>query len=398
MLNLPASYWQAWVGYLGQHRRAVPAGLRLVVTGSEPVSPRAVSQWQALTPGCRLLIAYGTSETTITNTLFVPAADRSWADEERVPIGRALPNARVLVADPNGRALPPAALGELAVEGDCVALGYLGERELTAQRFLQTAGGGRRYLTGDLGRTRFDGQLELIGRLDDQIKLAGHRIEPGEIEAALRRQPGVAAATVALRALPDERSKLVAYVVATSEPVDINRLRTALLAELPEYLMPAAFMVLDSLPRSPVGKLDRSRLPAPPEAPEAPAAPPIEPSGAIEQLVADIWAETLTLPRSAISADSNFFGLGGDSILSLQVAWRLAAKGWPVSLGDLFAHQTVATLAAALPNGAAVDCGNVHDEHGDGVPLTRSRNGSWGSTAPTRSTTTSPSCSSSSRV
>ena len=373
VLNLPASYWHEWVGYLGQQGRGVPAGLRLVIAGSEPVSPRAVSQWQALAPACRLVTAYGTSETTITNALFVPEADRAWADrawaeEERVPIGRALPNTRMLAVDPTGRMLPPGALGELVVEGDCLAMGYRGEPELTGRRFLEGTGGRRRYLTGDLGRTRFDGQLELIGRLDDQIKLAGHRIEPAEIEAALLRQPGVAAATVVARAAPDGRSKLVAYLVASAESLDTGRLRTALLAEQPEYLVPAAFVVLDSLPRSAGGKLDRSLLPAPPEAPAVLSGP--APSGPIEQLVAAIWAKTLRIPASAISADSNFFDLGGDSILSLQVAWRLGARGWPVSLGDLFAHQTVGTLAAALPTVTPVAYAAVEEVAGGGVPLT----------------------------
>ena len=266
VLNLPASYWHEWVGYLGQQGRGVPAGLRLVIAGSEPVNPRAVSQWQALSPACRLLTAYGTSETTITNALFRPEPDRAWADEERVPIGRALPGTRILAIDPDGRMLPPGALGEIVIEGECLALGYRGEPELTGRRFVEGTGGRRRYLTGDLGRTRFDGQLELIGRLDDQIKLAGHRIEPGEVEAALLRQPGVAAATVVVRGAPDGRSKLVAYLVAGSEPLDTGRLRTALLAEQPEYLVPTAFVVLDGLPRSGGGKLDRSLLPAPPEA------------------------------------------------------------------------------------------------------------------------------------
>ena len=206
------------------------------------------------------------------------------------------------------------------------------------------------------------------GRLDDQIKLAGHRIEPAEIEAALLRLPGVAAATVVARAAPDGRSKLVAYLVASAPSLDTGRLRTALLAEQPEYLVPTAFVVLDSLPRSGGSKLDRSLLPAPPEAPAAQSGP--APAGPIEQLVAAIWAKTLRIPASAISADSNFFDLGGDSILSLQVAWRLGARGWAVSLGDLFAHQTVGTLAAALPTVTAVPYAAVEEEPGGAVPLT----------------------------
>ncbi|MGV8908143.1 MAG: amino acid adenylation domain-containing protein [Propionicimonas sp.] len=366
VLNLPASYWHAWVAVANQRADGggVPAGLRLVVVGSEPVHPQAVAWWHGLTR-CQLLCAYGTSETTITNAVFEPPREWPWHAHGRVPIGRALPTSRLLVVDPDGHEVPPGVQGELAVEGVCVADGYLGDPDLTARRFLTTPTG-RRYLTGDLARLTLFGAFEVLGRLDDQVKLAGHRIEPGEVEAALLRLPGVRAAAVAIRARADGRQLLVGYLVG-DPPAESAELRQQLLRQLPEHLVPSEFMSLVELPLTANGKLDRSRLPLPvAEPPAAPTGRAL--AGGVEWTVAHVWAEVLQLPLTSVSADSNFFQLGGDSILSLQVAWRLSAKGVHVSLAELFQYQSVGELAAAIeavaespgaPDGPASQAGSA---------------------------------------
>jgi amino acid adenylation domain-containing protein len=351
VLNLPASYWHEWVGSLAQRAgTTVPAGLRLVIVGSEPVNPHAVGRWHQLARHCRLLCAYGTTETTITNALYEPSPERDWAHEPRTPIGFSLPTGRLVVVDRGGRAVPPGVLGELAVEGECLATGYLDRPDLTAEQFVPGEDG-RRYLTGDRARIRFDGAVEVLGRLDDQLKLAGHRIEPGEVEAALARSPQVAAAAVGVSSAADGHPRLVGYLVPRpGERLDLGELRQRLQRELPEHLVPTAFVTLDALPRTPSGKLDRRQLPEPGPLPTLAAGPP--PSGPLEEAVAAVWAETLGIPEAVVSATSNFFELGGDSILSLQVAWRLGARGMPVTLADVFAHQTVADLARHLADGA----------------------------------------------
>lgn len=346
VLNLPASYWHAWVASLGHGTdgERVPDGLRLVVVGSEPVQPRAVARWHQLT-GCRLLCAYGTTETTITNALYEPPREWDWPAHDRVPIGHPLPTCRLLVVDPDGREVPPGVLGELAVEGICVADGYLGEAELTMSKF-RDGPTGRRYLTGDLGRRTLFGAFEVLGRRDDQLKLAGHRIEPGEVEAALLRLPGVRSAAVAVRARPDGHPRLIGYLVGERPLLDAADLRAQLRRQLPEHLVPAEFMALTDLPRTKNGKLDRSRLPLPTKAMPIQAGRAL--AGALEWAVARVWAEVLRVPLASVLADSNFFHLGGDSILSLQVAWRLGAEGIVVTLAELFEHQSVAELAAAI--------------------------------------------------
>jgi len=351
VLNLPASYWHAWVASLDERADGgVPEGLRLVVVGSEPVNPQVVARWHELTR-CRLLCAYGTTETTITNAVFEPPREWPWHAYDRVPIGDPLPTCRLLVVDPDGREVPAGVLGELVVEGVCVADGYLGDPEQTTRRFLE-APGGRRYLTGDLARRTLHGAFEVLGRLDDQLKLAGHRIEPGEVEAALLRLPGVRSAAVAIRARADGHPRLVGYLVGEPTIPGPAELRAILLRQLPEHLVPAEFMTLTDLPRTPNGKLDRSRLPLPT------TPPPADPTGRalvgpLERAVAQVWADVLRIPLTSISAESNFFHLGGDSILSLQVAWRLGGEGVTVSLADLFQHQSIAELAAAIEAGRA---------------------------------------------
>jgi amino acid adenylation domain-containing protein len=329
---------------------AAPA-LRWVVFGGEALDPRSLAPWVARfgETGPGLVNMYGITETTIHVTyrrLGRREIESGWGSVLGVPI----PDLSVSLLDAAGQPVPVGAVGEMYVGGAGVAAGYLDRPELTAERFVpDPAGGGERlYRTGDLGRFRADGELLYLGRIDHQVKIRGFRIELGEIESALGEHPGVAAAVVLAREdAPGER-RLVAYVVAPEGRVGpgIEELRSFLGARLPEYMVPAVFLVLPALPLTPNGKLDRRALPAPDGARPELGTGYVAPRTAAEEGLAAVWSQVLGVDRVGIH--DNFFTLGGDSILSLRVLSLAAERGLRLSLADLFRHQTVAELATLL--------------------------------------------------
>jgi non-ribosomal peptide synthase protein (TIGR01720 family) len=239
--------------------------------------------------------------------------------------------------------------GELFIGGEGVAAGYLGRHGLTAERFVpDPLRGGRMYRTGDRVRWTGEGQIEFLGRVDDQVKVRGFRVEPGEVQAALRAHPAVRDAVVVVRDDGPGDRRLVGYV-AGSDPDALQGadFRAFLRERLPDYMVPSAFVVLDALPLTPNGKLDARRLPAPDpsRANAAEAASTADaPRNRTEEILCDLWREVLQLDRVGIH--DNFFSLGGDSILSIQVIARAAQRGVRVTPGQMFIHQTVAELAA----------------------------------------------------
>ncbi|TWP50722.1 amino acid adenylation domain-containing protein [Lentzea tibetensis] len=264
------------------------------------------------------------------------------ADHDRPVIGRPGGNLEAFVLDASLRPVPPGVPGELYIAGEQVARGYLGLPGLTASRFVANPygpAGSRMYATGDRVRWLDNGMLDYLGRADDQVKIRGMRVEPGEIEAALRSIPGVREASVVVH---DQR--LVAYFVGAAETDP----RAALSAALPDHLVPSAFVQLDELPMTPSGKLDRKALPAP----EFTSAEFVAPRTHTERVIADAWAEVLGVER--VGAHDNFFALGGDSILSIRVISRLRATfGVHLSPRAVFQHPTVAGLASVLPSDEA---------------------------------------------
>ncbi|OXM48870.1 non-ribosomal peptide synthetase [Amycolatopsis alba] len=338
-------------------------GLREVWTGGDVVPPEAVRRVLDSCPGVAVVDGYGPTETTTFATSFRMAS--AGAVPEVVPIGTPLTGMRVYVLDEGLRAVPRGALGEICVAGPGLARGYAARPGATADRFVACpygAPGERMYRTGDRGRWRADGTLEFAGRADDQLKIRGFRVEPGEVERALTAEPVVAQAVVTARTGAG-RKHLVAYVVAASEStVDTEALRGALGRTLPDYLVPSAFVVLDVLPLNANGKVDRRALPEPRFQPAVSggAAPRTE----REAVLAGIWAEVLGLDR--VGVEDNFFALGGDSILSIQVSARARKAGLAITTADLFRHQTIAALAPTLTDAsAAPDQGPVS---GDVVP------------------------------
>ncbi|MFB6888768.1 amino acid adenylation domain-containing protein [Kitasatospora sp. NPDC056327] len=319
----------------------LPAVRSLVVAG-ESCPAALADRWSAR---LRMVDAYGPTETTVCATVTGPLSPGGGAP----PVGRPVAGARVHVLDEGLRPVPAGVPGELFVAGAGLARGYLGRPGLTASRFLPDPfgpPGSRVYRTGDLVRWRADGQLDFLGRTDDQVKIRGFRIELGEVESALAALPAVARAVVTVREDRPGRKALTGYLVPRpGEAPEPAAVRAALAAQLPPYLVPAAVVVLDALPLTANGKVDRGRLPAP----EFTAADDGDrPRTPAEETLAAIYAEVLGLP--AVGTGDGFFDLGGDSIQAIQVVSQARAAGLVIGARDVFAHQSVAALAAvAVP-------------------------------------------------
>ncbi|WP_437089366.1 amino acid adenylation domain-containing protein [Streptomyces sp. enrichment culture] len=330
--------------------------LRHVLSSGEALPPAAARRWLALT-GVVPHNLYGPTEAAVdvTHHPYGPADDRAAS----VPLGRPVWNTGLRVLDPCLRPVPDDVPGELYLTGVQLARGYHRRPALTAERFTADPygpPGSRMYRTGDLVRRRADGVIEYLGRTDRQVKLRGNRVEPGEIEAALTALPQVARAAVTVR-----DGALVAYVVPSAAPdvpdpsdtapasgpsaprdtLDPGALRAALAGSLPASMVPGAWVVLDALPLTPSGKLDRAALPAPQAVRTAPRAPRTP----RERLLTEIFAAVLKLPDAG--PDDDFFLLGGDSISSIAVAGRAHRAGLALGPGDVFTHRTPAALAEA---------------------------------------------------
>ncbi|RUL78898.1 non-ribosomal peptide synthetase [Dyella choica] len=312
----------------------LPAGIKLVVAG-EACPPSLVQRWSR---HVQLFNSYGPTEGTVGATL-----SSALHEGGTPPIGGPLFNVRIYVLDDRLQPVPQGVAGELYIAGPGLARGYLRRSGLTAQRFIACpfgTPGERMYRTGDLGRWRADGQLDYVGRADQQVKLRGFRIELGEIEAHLLRLPGVVQAAAIVREDRPGHRQLVAYVVPNGE-LDTAVLRGVLASQLPDYMVPTAIVGLAALPVTPNGKLDRKALPAPVfDVVEAGTFPRTH----REQELAALFAQVLGL--TAIGIEQSFFDLGGDSILALQLKVRAQASGIGFELAQLFDHQSVTALAA----------------------------------------------------
>ncbi|MDC0706903.1 amino acid adenylation domain-containing protein [Stigmatella sp. ncwal1] len=317
---------------------------RAFIIGGEGLTAESLRYWRKNAPGTRLINEYGPTETVVgCSTYEVEEGD---GEEGAVPIGHPIANTQLYVLDGGMEVVPKGVVGELYIGGEGVGRGYLGRPELTAERFVpdpySQRGGGRLYRTGDLVKRRADGKLEYLGRMDTQVKVRGYRIELGEIETVLSKHPAVHETVVVVREDVPGGARLVAYVTThPGQGVLEGDLRTLLLGKLPEYMVPAAFVLLEKLPLTPNGKVDRRALPAP-VAPEAESfATPRSPS---EELVAGIWAQLLGIPK--VGRHDNLFALGGNSLLAMQVASRLRnAFRAELPLRWLFEAPTVSALA-----------------------------------------------------
>ncbi|MFF8961115.1 amino acid adenylation domain-containing protein, partial [Streptomyces sp. NPDC014894] len=338
-----------------------PAGVRELWVGGDVVDPDAVRRVMAACPGLTVVDGYGPTENTTFATHYrVPPG--GLGDRHSVPIGRPLDNTSVHVLDPGLRPVPVGVRGELYVSGAGLARGYVRRAALTAERFVADPfgpDGSRMYRTGDLVRWRADGNLEYVGRADEQVKVRGFRIEPGEIESALLRADGVAQAVALVRSDGPGDKRLVAYAVPGAGSVlDGPGLRHGLAELLPEYMVPAAVVVLDRLPLTANGKLDRRALPAPDFAAAVSGLAPRTPR---EETLCRLFADVLGLPE--VGVDDGFFDLGGDSIVSIQLVSRAREAGLAITPREVFQCQSVGALAVVARD---VGVGVVGDGEGVG--------------------------------
>jgi enterobactin synthetase component F len=321
-----------------------------VLVGGEPLSAELAARLKGM--ASRVTQFYGPTETTVWSTAF----ELGEVGGDPPSIGRPVLNTQVYVLDEDRQPVPTGAIGELYIGGEGVAKGYLHRPDLTAERFLANPfvdDGSRMYRTGDLVRWSNDGLLEFIGRSDDQVKINGHRVELGEIESGLLQHATVAQATVVAQRDSDGAISLAAYLVARSGSlIDLNSLRMFLAGRLPSTMMPASFMVLDAMPLTPNGKLDRKALPTPERASRNVHAEPDTPA---EKKLAVLWQQVLKIER--VGLHDNFFDLGGDSLHAAEMAAYFPA--WfkmELPLGSLFEAPTIAGLAALIERlGSDVD-------------------------------------------
>ncbi|MFC5286577.1 amino acid adenylation domain-containing protein [Actinokineospora guangxiensis] len=354
--------------HLWDEHRAALGGVRWALTGGEAASAAHVRAVLSGIPGVRVVNGYGPAESMGFTTTFTVPDD--WSEHwVSVPVGTPVAGKRAIVLDERLRPVPAGAAGELYVAGLGLAHGYLGQPGVTAERFVADpfgAPGERMYRTGDLVRRRRDGLLEYLGRADDQVKIRGFRVEPGEVAAALRACPGVRGAEVVVR-----DGRLAAYATGDTEAA---ALRAFAAARLPEHLVPSTFTVLDALPLTATGKLDRAALPEP----EVVSGTGRAPRTPRQVILRGLFADLLGLPDDRVSIDDDFFALGGHSLLAARLAARVRSVfGVELGLREVFLHPTPAgidarvdSLGAARPPVRAV-------RRPDPVPLSPAQRGLW---------------------
>jgi amino acid adenylation domain-containing protein/non-ribosomal peptide synthase protein (TIGR01720 family) len=332
---------------------------RALIVGGENLLADVTAFWREAAPQTSIVNEYGPTETVVGCCVYEVTAETPRRGS--IPIGRPIANTQLYILDRNLEPVPPGVVGQLYISGAGLARGYLNRPELTPEKFIpnpfDVRAGARRYRTGDLARYLPGGNIEYLGRLDHQVKVRGFRIELEEIEVALASHPSVREAVVVLREDEAGENRLVAYVTAAArqasedetgeeQALSVSDLRKFVKRRLPSYMIPSSFVVLDQLPLTHNGKVDKHALPAPdasrPELDEEFVAP----STPAEELMANIWAEALGVERVGIQ--DNFFDLGGDSIINIQIASKATQAGLRITPRQVFQHQTIAELVAAL--------------------------------------------------
>jgi amino acid adenylation domain-containing protein len=352
IMDWPTSHWYQVMVELAAAEETLPESLRVVSVGGEAVSPETLKLWQLCVKGLvnppQLLNGYGPTEATVVATYYDlsefitknPAASC-------VPIGTPIGNLTTYILNHHLQPVPIGVPGELHIGGLGLARGYLGRPDLTAEKFIpnpfSNEPGARLYKTGDRVRYRPDGNIEFLGRIDHQVKIRGFRIELGEIETALCQHPEVRECAVIVTTKESGDKQLVAYIVAKLSKLTISKLRSFLQQKLPNYMVPAAFVILESLPLTPNGKVDRRALPAPDKSSFTDTGF-VPPKDALERQLAQIWSEILDV--ESVGVKDNFFALGGHSLLAVRLMAKIKQEfGKSLPLATLFQSPTIADFA-----------------------------------------------------
>ena len=316
-----------------------------LAVGADAFPTRILDSWRSKNPDSVMLNEYGPTEASVGNTVYFPDGPIA---TDQVPIGRAIPNTTMYVLDHAMNPVPLGVTGELYIGGDCVVRGYANRPRLTAERFVPdpfgTKPGARMYRTGDLGRWLPEGALEFLGRDDDQLKVNGYRVELGEIEVVLVEHPAIKQSVAAVLGRERGEARLVGYYMADRHIPD-QELRAHLAERLPAYMVPTTLMAIDTLPLNANGKVDRKALPDPGGFEPAGAGEYQPPMGAPEKIIAAAWEDLLYLDRAG--RDDNFVALGGNSLLAVELAFRLRRQGIEVRLSDVLRPAALAELAAS---------------------------------------------------
>ncbi|WP_159054875.1 non-ribosomal peptide synthetase, partial [Streptomyces sp. NRRL WC-3723] len=357
-----------------EQERALPRLRTIAQAGEALTLNRVVREFHASTPERVLHNHYGPTETHVVTAHTLSGAPDSWP--LTAPIGRPIANTRAYVLGSGLELVAPGVVGELYVAGAGVARGYLGKPGMTAERFVAdpyaSEPGTRMYRTGDLVRWNQDGELEFVGRADHQVKIRGFRIEPGEIENVLTEHPHITQAAVVVREDQPGRTRLVAYVV-TRETLRPEEAREFVRERLPENMVPSAVALLDSLPLTVNGKLDRAALPAPDFTPTGSGRETRTPQ---EQIICDLFAQVLGLPR--VGVDDDFFELGGHSLLATRLIARIrAAFSVEIGLRTLFEARTAGAVAARLDTAGPARLALTKQQLPDAVPLSFAQRRLW---------------------
>lgn len=363
-LSLPVAFWHEWVEDAVRQNRTIPPQLRLLLLNAEEPATERYAQWLKQGGGhVRWVNTYGPTEGTVTATLFEPTPDHAWL---RFPIGKPIANTTVYILDKHLQPVPIGVQGELYLGGGGITRGYKNRPDLTALAYIpnpfSNEAGARLYKTGDLARFRADGTIEFFGRGDHQVKVRGFRVELGEIEAVLAHHEAVQEVVVVARELGDPATKrVVAYLGTGEHSTTEDELYQYLQPRLPHYMIPDHFMLLERLPKSPNGKIERRALPVPDLHSRATEATYIAPETPEAEILAEIWADILQLPR--VGARDNFFRLGGHSLLATQIVARVRDTfEVELPLRALFERPTVEGLAEVIESLLIERIANMSDE------------------------------------
>jgi aspartate racemase len=353
-LDLPTAYWHELVRELAESGIKLPKSLRLVIVGGEKAQSGALATWRKLTGSrVRWVNTYGPTETSVIVTSYEPEASEEIPAV--LPIGRPIANTKIYILNKNLQPQPVGIAGDLYVSGPGLARGYLNRPEITAEKFVQdpisSDPNARVYKTGDLARYLASGEIEFAGRTDDQVKIRGYRVELEEIEAVLGAHPGVHEVVVMARENSSGEKSLVGYLVPSREQVPTaSELRTYLKQKLPSYMVPAAVVLMEAMPKTPNGKVDKRALPAPKDADFAATQEYVAPTNELQEKLSKIWE--VVLEKKPVGIRDNFFELGGHSLLAARLMHRIEQQlGQHLPLAALLQAPTIEQLSRMMSGG-----------------------------------------------